>query len=124
MIAAYKRYWKGFVDFSGRSRRLDYWTAVLFNMVVFFLIAMLEIATIGVPIISLLFILASILPSLAIAVRRMHDIGRSGLWVILAFVPLVGIVYFIFTLLDSQPGANQYGPNPIEMQYYQQQGYQ
>lgn len=124
MIAAYKRYWKGFADFSGRSRRLDYWTAVVFNMVVFFLIAMLEIATIGVPIISLLFILASILPSLAIAVRRMHDIGRSGLWVILAFVPLAGIVYFVFTLLDSQPGANQYGPNPIEMQYYQQQGYQ
>jgi Predicted membrane protein len=124
MIEAYKRYWKGFVDFSGRSRRFDYWTAVLFNIIVFFVIAMLEMMTIGVPIISLLFILASVLPSLAISVRRMHDIGRSGLWVILAFIPLAGIVYFIFTLLDSQPGANQYGANPIEMQYYQQQGYQ
>ncbi len=124
MIDAYKRYWKGFVDFSGRSRRLDYWTAVLFNVIICFILMFLELVTIGIPLISLLFMLANILPGLAMGVRRMHDIGRSGVWMILAFLPLVNIVYFIFTLLDSQPGTNQYGPNPIEVQYYQQQGYQ
>ncbi len=124
MIDAYKRYWKGFVDFSGRSRRLDYWTAVLFNVIICFILMFLELVTIGIPLISLLFMLANILPGLAMGVRRMHDIGRSRVLMILAFIPLVNIVYFIFTLLDSQPGTNQYGPNPIEVQYYQQQGYQ
>jgi uncharacterized membrane protein YhaH (DUF805 family) len=53
------------------------------------------------------------LPALAVAVRRLHDTGRSGWWVLIGIIPLIGdIVLLVFTVQDSQPGANQYGPNP------------
>jgi len=54
-----------------------------------------------------------LVPSLAVSVRRLHDTGRSGFWLLLAFVPLIGgLVLLVFEALDSQPGDNQYGPNP------------
>jgi uncharacterized membrane protein YhaH (DUF805 family) len=66
-----------------------------------------------------IFSLAAFLPSLAIMVRRLHDIGRSGWWYFIAFVPFVGgIVLLIFTLLDSEPGPNLYGPNPKGVQAF------
>jgi len=62
-----------------------------------------------------LFALASLIPGLACCVRRLHDIGKSGWWVLIGFIPLVGLVLLVFTLMDSQPGPNQYGPNPKEL---------
>ena len=62
--------------------------------------------------------LAVFIPSLAVSVRRLHDIGRSGWWLLLSLIPLVGaIILIIWYCTDSQPGANQYGPNPKEMDY-------
>jgi uncharacterized membrane protein YhaH (DUF805 family) len=61
----------------------------------------------------ILFSLWTFIPKLAIAVRRLHDTGRSGWWVVIDIVPLIGpLVILIFTLGDSQAGKNQYGPNP------------
>jgi uncharacterized membrane protein YhaH (DUF805 family) len=56
-----------------------------------------------------------VLPSIAVQVRRLHDIGRSGWWLLIVFVPLAGLLVLLrFDLMDSQPGQNQYGPNPKE----------
>lgn len=63
--------------------------------------------------VSMLYALAVFLPGLALAVRRLHDTGRSGWWMLLGFIPLIGwIVLLIFFVTDSQPGSNPYGPNP------------
>jgi uncharacterized membrane protein YhaH (DUF805 family) len=57
--------------------------------------------------------LAVLIPAFAVTVRRLHDIGKSGWWLLLLFIPLAGaVVIFIFMLLDSQPGTNKYGPRP------------
>ena len=112
---------KKYVDISGRARRKEYWLFCLINFLVAmgvgfvagFLAAMLD-----APILQLLYViyvLASVLPSWAVSVRRLHDIGRSGWWCLVGLVPFVGpIVLFVFACLDSQPGTNQYGPNPKE----------
>ena len=63
--------------------------------------------------ILLSYCLAILLPSINVSVRRLHDTGRSGWWLLLNFVPIIGpLVVTIFMLLDSQPGTNKYGPNP------------
>ena len=57
--------------------------------------------------------IAILVPSLAMSVRRLHDTGRSGWFLLLNLIPYIGgIIIFVFSVLDSQPGANQYGPNP------------
>ena len=61
----------------------------------------------------LIFALALLVPSIALAVRRLHDIGKSGWWYLIALIPLIGLLVLLyFFVLDSQPGSNQYGPNP------------
>lgn len=88
----------------------------LFQLLIGFSIGALMLATgeftVGV-ILFYLFILGTLLPSISIMVRRLHDTSRSGWWYFINFVPLVGpIVFFIFTVLPSTPGDNLYGPNP------------
>jgi uncharacterized membrane protein YhaH (DUF805 family) len=64
-------------------------------------------------IIGMIFAVAILIPSIAVAVRRMHDTNRSGWWLLIAFIPIVGtIVLLIFLLLDSNPGDNRFGANP------------
>ena len=67
----------------------------------------------GVGLLSGIYGLAVLIPSLAVTVRRLHDIDRSGWWILIRLVPLIGvIVLLVFALLDGTPGDNQYGPNP------------
>lgn len=56
--------------------------------------------------------LAAVIPGLAVSVRRLHDIGKSGWWMLLAFVPVLGLLLLFFFALDSEPGLNRYGPSP------------
>ncbi|MBR1547445.1 MAG: DUF805 domain-containing protein [Prevotella sp.] len=91
-----------YVNFSGRARRSEYWWWVLFN-----------ILWCWIPIVNILLGLAFFLPSLAVAIRRLHDTGRSGWWILLGLIPVIGgLVLLIFYCTDSQLGENQYGPNP------------
>lgn len=70
----------------------------------------------GLGVLSGIYTLAVLIPSLAVTVRRLHDIGRSGWWLLIAFIPLIGaLILLIFTVLDSKPGSNQYGPDPKGM---------
>lgn len=106
-------------DFSTRARRKEYWFFVLFNFLAVVACAILD-GILGstfegqnVGIITLIYELFVLIPAIAVSVRRLHDIGRTGWWILISIIPLVGvIVLFIFHVTDSEPGTNQYGPNP------------
>ena len=112
---------KKYAVFSGRSRRMEYWYFVLFNIIVSIVLGVIDglLGTrgsgMGAGLLSGIYGLAVLIPSLAVTVRRLHDIDRSGWWILIALVPLIGtIVLLVFALLEGTPGANRYGPNPKE----------
>ena len=110
--------WKKYATFSGRARRKEYWMWALFNFLVTSGMVIVDgilqasgILTIGI--LGMVYSFAAILPGWAVFNRRMHDIGKSGWWCLIGLVPVVGaIVLLVFTCKDSQPGDNEYGPNP------------
>lgn len=109
---------KNYAVFSGRARRKEYWMFVLFHFIISFVLALIDnfIGTgyeAGGGIISSLYALAVFIPSLAVSVRRLHDIGKSGWWLLIGFIPLIGIIWLlILHATDSDYGDNKYGPNP------------
>lgn len=108
---------KKYAEFSGRSRRKEYWMFALFVGIIDVILAVIPIASKTPALFALLgiFYLAILVPSLAVGVRRMHDTGRSGWWLLIGAVPFIGGIWLlVLTCLDSQPGPNQYGPNPKE----------
>lgn len=115
----YTAVWGRFADFSGRARRKEYWWFAVLNAIVVFCLVVLDgmLATLsieaGIGFLSGLYVLAGIIPGLALAVRRLHDTGRTGWWVLLGFVPFFGlVVLFVFAVLDTEPRTNAYGPPP------------
>lgn len=117
--AAIKSVFSQYVGFSGRARRSEYWWFALFTFLVSIAAAILDSA-LGLTFegsstgfIGLVASLALLLPALAVAVRRLHDTDRTGWWVLIGVVPLVGaIVLIVFFVSDSTPGANRFGPSP------------
>ena len=108
----YIQAWKKWNDFSGRARRTEFWMFILVNFFVSFGLAMLETAFGSFGLISWIYSLIYLVPLLAVTVRRLHDTGKPGLWVIGMFVPLVNLVVLYFCVLDGVPGSNEYGPSP------------
>ena len=104
---------KKYAVFSGRARRKEYWMFFLVNFIILLLLGLIE-AALGLPaVLTFLYTLAVLIPHIAVGVRRLHDTGRSGWWLLLSLVPLVGIfIVLFFLILDGQPGENSYGPNP------------
>ena len=101
-----------YVDFNGRARRSEYWYFCLFDVVVSLIAAILVKLT-GVAAISWIATLAFCLPGLAVSVRRLHDIGKRWTWLLMVLIPLAGpIILIVYFVKDSQPGDNQFGPNP------------
>lgn len=109
---------KQYATFSGRAQRAEYWYFVLFVLIGVFAASFVDAALGssrgGDPgVLASVFVLAVIVPSVAVAARRLHDIGRSGWWQLINIVPLVGpIVLLVMLTKDSDPGDNRYGPNP------------
>lgn len=110
---------KKYAVFQGRARRKEYWFFVLFNIIASVILNFIDraiglySAENGVGVLGGIYSLAVLIPAIAVTVRRLHDTGRTGWWILIAFVPVIGwIVLLVFMLLDSQPGDNQYGPNP------------
>jgi uncharacterized membrane protein YhaH (DUF805 family) len=109
---------KKYAVFQGRARRKEYWMFTLFNVLIS--IALIIIGAIlglsgdgGTNILSTLYGLAVLLPGIAVSVRRLHDTDRSGWWLLIGLIPIIGfIVLLIFMVQDSQPNDNQYGSNP------------
>lgn len=102
---------KKYADFSGRARRKEFWMFALINFVVMIVLSIVD-GVIGMPVLGAIYALGVLIPSIAVGARRMHDTGRSGWWLLLGLIPVIGLVLIIFFVLDSTPGDNQYGPNP------------
>lgn len=104
---------KQYAVFTGRARRKEYWMFCLFNLIIAVVLAIIE-GVIGSPgIVGMIYSLAVLVPSIAVGIRRLHDTGRTGWWLLIALIPLIGaIVLIIFTVQDSNEGDNAYGPNP------------
>ena len=106
-----------YADFSGRARRKEYWMFVLFNFIAVVLLFFVEAYTMSagdlyLPLASL-YSLATFIPSLAVSVRRLHDVGESGWMLLVGLIPLIGSIWLLVLYLrKSEPGANKYGPNP------------
>ena len=114
-IAAIKKY----AVFSGRARRKEYWYFFLFNILIAFAIAFVEalIGTVdpetGYGLFGALYTLAVLIPGIAVSARRLHDTNRSGWWLLIALIPLLGaLVLIVFLASASEPDENEYGLNP------------
>lgn len=97
---------------TGRARRAEYWQFVLFDAIAAVVCFVIDLA-IGSPILYALYAIATLLPSLAVGVRRLHDTDRSGWWLLISVIPLVGaIVLLVFMCLEGTRGENKYGADP------------
>ncbi|GAA2155142.1 DUF805 domain-containing protein [Glycomyces rutgersensis] len=106
---------KKYAVFSGRSRRREFWWFVLVNAIIGAILQCLgdQRDPNFWNFIGWAYGLAVLIPSIAVQVRRLHDIGRTGWWWFIGLVPIVGwIILIVFSVLDSEPGPNRYGPNP------------
>ena len=102
-----------YATFNGRARRSEYWYFVLFNFVVSAVLGVLANAIGVASTLSNLYSLAVLIPGLAVAWRRLHDIGKPGYCYFIFLIPIVGwILFLVWMCKDSQPGDNKYGPNP------------
>lgn len=106
-------------DFAGRATRKEYWLFVLFNLLVTWALTFVD-AFVGlflldgaIGLLSTVYGLVVLIPSLAVTVRRLHDTGRSGWWIFINLLPIIGfIIFLVFTLQGSQSTANAYGAHP------------
>ena len=105
--------------FSGRSRRKEYWIFSLFNIIFSVAATILDYVSgtgsvIFTPgIFSFIYLIGISIPSISVTVRRLHDIGKSGWMLMAAIIPIIGAIWLlVFFVTDSDPGENQYGPNP------------
>ncbi|MGE8343176.1 MAG: DUF805 domain-containing protein [Flavobacterium sp.] len=124
MIEWYKiAMFQNYSNFSGRARRSEYWYFRLATAVIFFVFIALAIIVsvigggfLGFPVaigLIALYSLIALIPSLAVTVRRMHDLGKSGWNVLISFIPLVGPIWFLVLLAtEGEHGENYYGPDP------------
>jgi uncharacterized membrane protein YhaH (DUF805 family) len=118
----YLKVLKNYAGFSGRARRKEYWMFTLFN-IIFAVIAIIldsilgtAIEGVGYGLFYILYSLAVLIPSLAVTVRRLHDVGRSGWMILIALIPIIGAIWLLILLiLNSKPGENKFGPNPKEV---------
>lgn len=105
---------KKYAVFSGRARRKEYWMYTLIYILIAIVLGFLDAMLGGAGILGILLAIGLLVPSLAVTVRRLHDTDRSGWWVLVAFVPLVGwLVLLVFMVLAGTSGANPYGPDPL-----------
>jgi uncharacterized membrane protein YhaH (DUF805 family) len=106
-----------YVNFSGRTQRSGYWFWTLFVCILSVVASILDMvvaAAIGFSFVSVLLLLAIFIPGVAVSVRRMHDLDKSGWWLLIAFIPIIGaIMLLIWFCSAGTPGVNRFGPDPL-----------
>ena len=115
-VDAIKSVFSQYANFSGRARRSEYWYYVLCYAIISIVVNLLSQASSVFAIIGTVVGLALICPTVAVEIRRLHDIGKSGWYLLFNLIPLVGaIILIVWFCKDSEPGDNAYGPNPKGM---------
>ena len=122
LMELYLSVWKNYVGFSGRATRTEYWLFVIVNAILVSLLGGMSVLIRSgesdptldpMFYIYIAFNIAIFLPTLAVTVRRLHDSGKTGLWILIGLVPIIGeVVLFVLMLLGSQKSDNKYGPVP------------
>lgn len=110
-----------YVDFSGRASRSEYWWFVLFILLGNFVLSFFDAAIFGtavdgqpVSVLGGIWSLALLLPSIAVGVRRLHDLDKSGWWLLLVLIPLIGFLVLLFFFVQKGTnGPNRFGPDPL-----------
>lgn len=116
LFKSYSLFWKNYTNFSGRTRRSDFWQFILANFLISFIAGMLNFIPVVGSIISGIYLIALLIPSLALQIRRLHDIGKEWYSIFLALIPLAGfIILIVLYCKDSQPSENKFGLNPKEL---------
>jgi uncharacterized membrane protein YhaH (DUF805 family) len=116
---AIKTGFQKYIGFSGRAARSEYWYWVLFILLLQIVAWLIDMTlfgfnTTGVNPIGVIVSLATLLPGLAVSVRRLHDIDRVGWWIFLALIPVIGAIVLIYwACLRGTVGANRFGPDPL-----------
>lgn len=104
---------KKYAVFNGRARRKEFWMFALFNFIVALILSSIDYVLGATSIIYSIYILAIMIPSIAVLVRRLHDIGKSGWWYFIVFIPIVGAIWMVILLCkEGQSGENTYGVSP------------
>jgi len=116
---------KKFAEFSGRSRMSEFWNFTLINFILIGLSMILDytfgtfISPMPFGIIFIIYNFLVFLPSLAVFVRRMHDVGKSGWYVLFSFIPIFGTVWLLsLCITEGNPKSNVYGPNPKKLEHF------
>ena len=120
---------KHYADFDGRARRMEYWMFTLFTIIIGVVVIALD-NLFGVTLkdsyygpFYFIFGLALFVPTLAVTVRRLHDTGKSGFMILIAFIPIIGGIWLlVLMIIDSDIGENKYGPNPKELVIEEKEG--
>ncbi len=110
---------KKYAVFNGRARRKEYWFFFLFSIIITIVLSIIDVAAgsfdakTGLGLFTGIYTLAILIPSGAVSVRRLHDTDRSGWWLLISLIPIIGgLVILVFVVLDSDPAENRYGANP------------
>ncbi len=105
-----------YAQFRGRSRRAEYWWFTLAYVILLIVVSGIDMVALNAAPAAgplyYLFVLATLVPSLAVGVRRLHDTNRSGWWILLSLIPLVNLVLLYFLVQDGTRGENRFGPSP------------
>ena len=111
IVTCFRKY----ATFEGRARRSEYWWFILFVNIVSAALNAWFANENGFSLLGTIFEVLTILPTLAVTWRRMHDIGKGGIWGLIDIIPLVGWIFLlVWTTRKSEPGPNRFGPNPKE----------
>lgn len=111
---AVKTCFQKYATFSGRARRAEYWWFALFNLIASLVLGFIDGALFGGQVLGTIYSLAILIPSIAVGARRLHDIGRSGWWLLIGLIPLIGALVLLWWFIQpSQEGSNQFGPDPL-----------
>ncbi len=113
MVQEFINVLKNYANFSGRARRHEFWMFYLANFIIGLVMGIVALIPILGGLVSTVYSLAILIPSLAVAVRRLHDVGKSGWWLLICLIPLVGaILLLVWFCTDSKPEENQWGFSP------------